>query len=122
LIGISSIIVLSVLRHVDEGRLAGDVHRLRGATDLELELEGHDAGAGERDVAPLRRLESRELRLDGVGARRQGVDPERALRGTRRAPDSPGVLIRGGDRHARQRGISLIVNRAGDRRRGQLRM
>ena len=101
-------------------RLRPDFHRVLEGPDLELEVHAGDLLRFERDRLRGRGLEARQLRLDHIGADRDGGDGVvSGLVGHRRIGHVRG-LVDGADCHARSGGATRVGDDPGDRGRAGL--
>ncbi len=100
---------------IDGRRLAGHGDGFLQRTDLEPVVDRDREAGADGDVAPLDGPEALELEPEGVRARRQAIEPVRAVPvgdpGSRAADQSVAAER---DRHARQHGAARVLNHAGD--------
>ena len=115
--------LLQVRLHVDRGRRARHGDRLLQGAHFELQVDGRGEAGADDDVAALDGPESLQLELQRVSARREPIETVGAaavghLRG--RAAEQAFAAER--HRHAWQHAAAGILDDAGDRSRGDLRL
>ncbi len=99
---------------LDQGRIGGDFDRFLEPADLQLHGNFYLRTRGELDLRPLDGAEALHLDRDGVGARLQVGNRERARLGRDGHPGETGAFIDSSHCRPGQRQLALVEHPAGN--------